>query len=180
MKNGILAVLILTMFHHFSIKGQQRETGPVIEDFGEFYHIPSPEFATDTTRALKVVFDVKNSPEDPDARNPWIETAARFLNMHARAGVPVDRLEVALVVHNQATPDLLTDTYYRERFGTDNPNSGLLEALTEAGAQVILCGQSSAARNVPPEHAVPGVKRALSAMTALIQLQDEGFRLIAF
>lgn len=180
MKNGILAVLTLFTLLGFQAHGQQREEGSVIVGYGPFYPIPSPDYPTDITREFKVVFDVKNSPEDPETRNPWIETAARFLNMHARAGVPAAQLQVALVVHNQAAPDLLEDAFYRERFGTDNPNRGLLEALNTAGVQVILCGQSAAARAVPPEHTVPGTKLALSAMTALIQLQDDGYRLIAF
>lgn len=118
--------------------------------------------------------------EDKSQRNPYIESVARYLNMHAQAGVPAEHLHAVLVVHNVASSDLLTDQMYRERFGYDNPNSGMLRALMDAGVEVILCGQSSLSRNIPIEHTVPGVKLALSAMTALIQYQDQGYRLIKY
>jgi len=67
--------------------------------------------------------------------------------MHAQAGVPVENLHVACVFHGTAAKDVLTNEVYRERYGVDNPNEPLLEALAEAGAQMYLCGQSAFARN---------------------------------
>ncbi|MDG1572850.1 DsrE family protein [Robiginitalea sp. M366] len=160
--------------------GQEKATGPVLEAYGPVWDIPEATFPTETTASYKVVFDVMNSPEDPTAVNPWMETAARFLNMHVRAGVPKEQLHVALVVHNRAAPDLLDNPAYRERFGTDNPNAPMLEHLMEAGVRVVLCGQSSRSRNIPVAQTVPGVELALSAMTALIRLQSEGYQLIKF
>lgn len=151
-----------------------------MEGFGATWEVPDATYATDTTQTFKAVIDVMNSPQDKSQINPWLETAARFLNMHAQAGIRPEQLQVALVVHNQASTDLLGDPHYQERFGMPNPNSGLLKALMEAGAKVVLCGQSSIARKVPIEETVPGVQLSLSAMTALIQLQDAGYRLIKF
>jgi intracellular sulfur oxidation DsrE/DsrF family protein len=89
-------------------------------------------------------------------------------------------MKVALVVHNKASMDLLNDEAYKEAFGIPNPNGPLLKQLMEAGADVLFCGQSSIAREVPIENTVAGVQLSLSAMTALIQLQDRGYRLIKF
>jgi intracellular sulfur oxidation DsrE/DsrF family protein len=89
-------------------------------------------------------------------------------------------LKVALVVHNKASTDLLDSPHYQERFGVPNPNEDLLLQLMDAGAQVIFCGQSSRARNVPIEDTVEGVQLSLSAITALIQLQESGYHLIKF
>ncbi len=173
----LLPVLLCTLP---LLQAQEKITGPVIPGFGPVWKIPNPSYPTDTTATFRAVFDVMNSPEDKTRVNPWIETAARFLNMHAASGVDPDRLKVALVVHNQASTDLLNNSEYRRRFGSENPNRDLLRALMESGAEVILCGQSSIAREVPIEVTVEGVKRSLSAMTALIQLQDQGYRLIKF
>jgi intracellular sulfur oxidation DsrE/DsrF family protein len=159
---------------------QEKAKGPVIRGFGEVWDIPHPTYRTDTSGIFRAVFDVMNSPEDPNQLNPWIETAARFLNMHARAGVPVDQLQVALVVHNKASTDLLDSNHYQERFGVPNPNEGLLRELMDAGVQVLFCGQSSMARQVPIEETVDGVQLSLSAVTALIQLQESGYHLIKF
>jgi intracellular sulfur oxidation DsrE/DsrF family protein len=159
---------------------QKKAKGPVIKGYGEVWDIPGATYGTDTSGTFWAVFDVMNSPEDPGQLNPWMETAARFLNMHARAGVPVGQLKVALVVHNKASTDLLDSEHYRERFGVSNPNEGLLRELMDAGARVVFCGQSSTARNVPIEDTVKGVELSLSAITALIQLQESGYHLIKF
>lgn len=172
--------LAFMMFFLLSGTAQEKAKGPVIDRYGEVWDIPGATFKTDTSGTFRAVFDVMNSPEDPGQLNPWMETAARFLNMHARAGVPVGQLKVALVVHNKASTDLLDSANYRERFGVPNPNEQLLKELMAAGAQVVFCGQSSRARNVPIEDTVEGVQLSLSAITALIQLQELGYHLIKF
>ena len=173
-------VLIIFCLSFFTLSSQEKQTGPVIKEYGAIWDIQNTSYPVNKEHFFKVVFDVMRSPDAKDAINPSLETAARFLNMHARKGVPMDQMQVAVVVHNAATPDILADEHYRERFGTDNPNTGLLNALMDAGVKIILCGQSSMARNVPIEQAQSGVLLSLSAMTALIQLQSDGYQLIKF
>ncbi|NAY90846.1 hypothetical protein GTQ34_02850 [Muricauda sp. JGD-17] len=159
---------------------QEKETGPVIHNYGAVWAIENLDFKTDTDAEFNVVFDIMNSPESHSEINPWIETAARFLNMHAQAGVPLAQLNVALVVHNKASKDITHNSAYRKRYGVDNPNLGMMEALMEAGVEVIFCGQSSKSRNFPKEDLIPGTQMALSAMTALIQYQNKDYQLIKF
>ncbi len=159
---------------------QTKESGPIITGYGEVWSIENPDFKTYPSKEYKAVFDIMNSPETPDQLNKSIETAARFLNMHAQSGVPLSNLKVALVVHNMATKDLLKNSEYRSRYDTDNPNEELIKKLLDAGVTVVLCGQSSISRNVPVSDTIDGVELALSAMTALIQLQDDGYQLIKF
>jgi intracellular sulfur oxidation DsrE/DsrF family protein len=120
------------------------------------------------------------SAPEKNQLNPYLESVARFLNMHTQAGIPLEQLKPVVVVHNVASTDVLDNATYTDRFGTPNPNAGLLRALIDSGVEVILCGQSAMSRNVPIEKTVPGTKLALSAMTALIQLQDLGYRLIKY
>ena len=96
--------------------------------------------------------------------------------MHAQHGVPASQLKVALIVHGTAARNLLTDEGHQQRYGVPNPNRELVEQLMEANVEVIMCGQSSKTRNLPKEELIPGVKIALSAMTANIQLQNQGYR----
>ncbi len=155
-------------------------TGPVIEDFGPVFDVPSLDMPASPESVYRVVFDVAAAADKPEQVNRYIETLARFLNMHARAGVPRENLQLALVVHGPAGKDLLDAAAYRKRFGVDNPNAPLLEALAAAGVRIYLCGQTAMSRGLPKEELAPPVKMALSAMTALVALQDEGYRLIAF
>ena len=154
--------------------------GPVIADFGAVFDVPSPDFATPTDLTYRVVFDVARSADQPGSVNPSIETLARFLNMHGRAGVPRERMQLALVLHGAAGKDALDDAGYRARFGTDNPNLPLLKALEGAGVKMYLCGQTAMSRGFPRAELAPQVQMALSAMTALVSLQEQGYRLIAF
>lgn len=154
--------------------------GTVIPAFGSTYAVENPDFKTDTRVVFKAVFDVAKAPEDPSRRNPYIETVARFLNMHENAGVPTQNLKVRMAMHGQASNALLKNEYYLEKYGVDNPNIELLQAIEAAGVEVLLCGQTAGARNLSKERRIPLTKVALSAMTILIQSQEEGYHLIAF
>ncbi|SFC30329.1 Intracellular sulfur oxidation protein, DsrE/DsrF family [Flagellimonas taeanensis] len=170
--------LVFFILYCLSGLSQEKKAGPIIETYGEVWNIENPDFKTDTSQEFKVVFDVMDSPTSHDEINKKLETAARFLNMHAQSGVPKAQLKVAIIVHNQASKDITHDEAYRARFGVPNPNLGLVKALLDADVEIIYCGQSSFSRNFPKEDLIPGVKIALSAMTASIQLQNEGYRLI--
>lgn len=178
-----LFLLLLIVFSSISwllAQSAKAQMGPVIADYGPTYRIADPDFRTDPDQIYKVVFDIHNSPNDPSAVNPMLETLARFLNMHAAAGVPPENLKVAGVIHNRASKDAMNNAAYREKFGVDNPNIPLMDALAAAGAELYMCGQSIHARGVDPERMAAPVKTALSAMTVLISLTDEGYTLIRF
>ena len=154
--------------------------GPLIERFGPVYEVAEPGFATPRQLDYKAVFDVGPSPEDPATLNPRIESLARFLNMHARAGVKPANMHLALVLHGPAGKDALSSPAYKLRFGVDNPNAALLEALRAQGVEIILCGQTAVHKGFRPEEIAPSVATSLSAMTALVALQAQGYGLIAF
>ena len=166
-------LLFFTGFYAFS---QQTQTGPIIQDYGAVWEIENPDFAMDKSQEFKVVFDVKVGPESDTEVNRNLNTVARFLNMHAQHGVPTSQLKAALIVHGTAARNLLTDEGHQQRYGVPNPNRELVEQLMEANVEVIMCGQSSKTRDLPKEELIPGVKIALSAMTANIQLQNQGYR----
>ena len=181
MKNRIIFLgLMLLFIPQYNLFSQSKETGPIIENYGEVWNIEDPSFSTDTSKEFRVVFDIMNSPESHTEINKSIETAARFLNMHAQNGVPKENLKVVLVVHNKASKDIITNQAYQKRFSANNPNEALVQELMNAGVNVVLCGQSSLSRNYPITEAIEGVQLALSAMTALVQLQDKGYQLIKF
>ena len=167
-----------------SVLAQKPQQGQVITDFGKTYNVPNPDFKTNINAPFKVVFDVGRNIDNPSQINPLLETAARFINMHKKSGVPLSSIQVALVVHGSAANDLLNKDEYNKRYETneiiDNPNTPLICALNDSGVQIILCGQTAAFRKITKKILHPDVKIALSAMTALVQLQNDGYRLINF
>jgi len=154
--------------------------GPVIADFGPAYVVPNPGLATPMLQELKIRFDVSRSAADVKAANPALETAARFLNMHAKAGVSPERLKVAIVVHGEAAKDVLTHDAYKKRHHVENPNLALLNELKQAGVRIYLCGQSAGSRGIAPAEMAPAAQLALSAMTAHLVLNGEGYVLNPF
>lgn len=172
--------LILAFSLTVVLSGQEKQTGPIIQDFGQVWAIDNPDYKIEPNTEFKVVFDIMNSPEDVSQRNASIETAARFLNMHGQSGVAKENMKVALVVHNKASKDIITNEAYTARYGVENPNAEMVQQLMDAGVEFIFCGQSSISRNFPIEETIEGVQLSLSAMTALIQLQNDGYRLIKF
>lgn len=180
MKKTVSLLLLMSIIFSVPTFAQTKEAGPVIKNYGKVWKIDNQDFKVDPSKEYKAVFDIMNSPGSHAEVNKTIETAARFLNMHAQSGVPITNLKVVLVVHNKASKDLITHEAYQKRYRADNPNLELLEALMEAGGEIIFCGQSSLSRDFPKEELIGGVQIALSAMTALIHLQDEGYQLIKF
>ncbi|MCF4101231.1 DsrE family protein [Gillisia sp. M10.2A] len=153
-----------------------------IQAYGSFYEVEQTDFKTDTSHPLKVVFEVGRSFDDASKPNPLIETAARYINMHYNAGVALKNLEVALVIHGSASKDILKDEKYAQKNDgiKTNSNTALITALAEKGVKIILCGQTAAYHNITKTETLPEVEFALSAMTALVQLQNDGYRLISF
>lgn len=175
-------ILLVCIVYNTSFLNAQnnRVDGKIIPDFGKTFKVDNPEIKTDTSAILKVIFDVAKSPEDSSQINSYIVTAARFLNMHADAGMDISQLKVALTIHGGAWKDILTDDVYLEKYGTKNPNTTLIQQLTKAGVEIILCGQTANFRKVSRADANPDVKFALSAMTALLQYQNNDYQFIKF
>ena len=155
--------------------GQQDfKAGPVITAYGKVAAVPSAPPIAASAR-FQVAFDVATAAE-PGKISRQLESAARFINMHAAAGVPKENLKLAIVVHGGAAIDLTRDA----KFGSTNPNAGLIAALQRAGVSIQLCGQTAAARDISADDLLPGVTMALSAMTAHALLQQAGYTLNPF
>ncbi len=169
---------ILALAASAGVSAAEPATGPVIDGFGPVYPVPDASMGAPEAGVLRGLFDVAEAPGDPATPNPRIASVARYLNMHARAGLSADRMAAALVLHGEASRAVLDDEAYWERFDTVNPDRKLLEALAASGVPIYLCGQTAGFRGYAPEDLADPVQVALSAMTAVVRLQDEGYRLI--
>jgi len=178
----LILTVVLSALAAGSLQGQAlgpSAPGPVIRDFGPVFQVENPDFAT-PMGDYKAVFDVSQGAEGPDQRNARIETLARFLNMHAQAGVPRENMKLALVLHGSAGKDALGHDGYRKRYGIDNPNYDMIQSLHAFGVRIVLCGQTQMNRGLRRDELASGVEVALSAMTALVALQSQGYNLISF
>ncbi|MEL7449754.1 MAG: DsrE family protein [Pseudomonadota bacterium] len=153
-------------------------TGPAIDGFGPAASVET-DFAIPEGMPLRLSFDVSTRSK-PGKTNSTLVAAARFINMHARAGVADDRMQLAVVVHGKAVFDVASAGAAGEGKTTAHANEPLVTALIEQGVRIIVCGQSAAYYDVTNEALLPGVEMALSAMTAHAVLQQQGYALNPF
>lgn len=115
MKKSTLLFTILFCTSLLLTAQNNRVEGKIIPNFGKTFKVENPEIKTNTSATLKVIFDVAKSPEDASKINSSIVTAARFLNMHAEAGMDLSQLKVAMTIHGGALKDILTDAEYLKK-----------------------------------------------------------------
>ncbi|MEM6747945.1 MAG: DsrE family protein [Pseudomonadota bacterium] len=152
--------------------------GSLIPAFGLVAEVEGREAIPEGTR-FKIAYDVTQGAE-PGTNSRSLTTGARFLNMHAAAGVPAENMELAFVLHGASVFDVVRDPRYRAEHGEDNASAALVAALLEHNVAIYVCGQSAAYQGVKTEDLLPGVQMSLSAMTAHALLQQEGYTLNPF
>ncbi|MEL6721544.1 MAG: DsrE family protein [Bacteroidota bacterium] len=152
----------------------------VNEAISKTFVVDNPDFPTNKDIKYKVVFDVAKSGKTIDDLNQRLVTVMRFYNMHRQAGVPAENLDISVIVHGDATKDVLNSRTYRERYEVRHPNLSLIDQLVEKDINVYLCGQAAAGRNITRPNLAEGVQLALSAMTVLVTLQRAGYAVINF
>ncbi|WP_240928084.1 DsrE family protein [Thalassoroseus pseudoceratinae] len=146
---------------------------PAIQGFGKVVQLPN---AVHQPRSgSKIVVDITKG-SDPSKLNSAIEKVCRFVNIYAGAGRTPVKVDIAVVLHGDATLAILNNNAYSARFKTDgNPNLACLRELNNAGVKVSVCGQSLTAKDARPEEVSKSAQVAVSALTALVNLQADGY-----
>ncbi|EMI20568.1 membrane or secreted protein containing DUF1791 [Rhodopirellula maiorica SM1] len=155
-------------------KGGSHELAyPVIADHGGVVRLP--DAAQQPRAATKFLVDL-TSGNGTGKLNAGFEKVAKYVNIYAGGGAdPVD-VEIAVVVHGDATLAVLNADAYAAKFKTEgNPNLKLLRELHGAGVEFYVCGQTLIAKGATPDDVADFVKTAVSALTAVVNLQADGF-----
>ena len=170
-------LILIAIAGSAEVAAEDPSLGPVIEDYGPTYAIEWRDVELPEGQRYKLVFDLAADSEAGQV-NRHLVSVARYLNMHARNGVPVARMELAVVVHGRAVRNLFNNAAHQGRELVDNPNLDLIRSLQSAGVRFYVCGQSMAFAGIAKDDLVDGVDVALSAMTMLTLLQSDGFALL--
>ncbi|MEE4244050.1 MAG: DsrE family protein [Kangiellaceae bacterium] len=174
----LVLLLSSVIFATTTTAAEKFTKGPLITGYGINTKVEQTN-PVSKNQVFKVAFDIaKHGPDDKV--NNKINSLARFLNMHVRAGIPAKNIQLALVVHGEAGFDIMHNKAYQEKFLTDNPNLELLQKLMANGVRVIQCGQSAAFHGIKNADMMEGAEMALSAMTAHALLQQQGYTLNPF
>ncbi|OEY71064.1 hypothetical protein BI198_11590 [Rheinheimera salexigens] len=164
------------------------KAGPVIKNYGKIAEVNS-SLIIPADMKFKVAFDL-GSAAKPDEVNRSIETLARFINMHVAAGVKLEDISLAMVVHGKAASDMTKDSFYQQlNAGSSNKSSNkkqsnankdLIAELVKQGVKFYVCGQTAAYYGITADDLLPGVDMALSALTAHAVLANQGYSVNPF
>ena len=127
-------IVFVSLFIVPSVKAQSAtlanfNDGPLIKGFGKHAQVAHSGF--EGIKAFRVAFDVAKQA-DAGELNRKFDSLARFLNMHAAAGVAAEDLNLALVVHGRASLDLLDHQTYAKMHEQDNPNKDVATCIDQA------------------------------------------------
>jgi intracellular sulfur oxidation DsrE/DsrF family protein len=162
-----------TVLAQQSATSKRQPTYPAIAKYGKVVKFPrAPQQPRDGS---KLVVDVTKGGE-PGELNGAIEKVARFVNIYAGAGKEPASARIAVVLHGDATLSILKPEVYADRFETDgNPNLDCLNKLHQAGVEILVCGQALTSKGGKPEDVVELADVAVSGLTALVNLQQDGY-----
>jgi intracellular sulfur oxidation DsrE/DsrF family protein len=153
---------------------------PIVKGYGGIFEIKDATERPDGTLEYKILVDLTSAAENDKEISRWVDNVARLMNLHGLAGVPKEKIHVKVVVHGGGVFTLLNDAKYQEKYQVDNPNLKVYEALREAGADIMICGQSMVMRKLSKEDLWPGVKIAHSALTTITTYVPQGYVLVKF
>lgn len=138
--------------------------------------VPGSKGLPDPKATYKVLFDMAAAPATPNDVNAMLQTAARYLNTLAKAGVPADRRKIAIVIHQGGTPAVLKNDAYKSRNnGANNPNITLMQALAKAGVELHVCGQAVLGQKIDLKDIQPEVQVDLWALTTIVDYVQRGY-----
>lgn len=148
-------------------------TFPKIQGYGSVVRLATA--AHQPRPGTRLVVDVTRG-DAPAQVNDGLAKVAKYLNLYAGGGAETAEAEIAVVIHGDTTLAVLSDDHYRRQFDVQaNPHLPLLRKLRDADVQIFVCGQSLLSKGSLPEHVDGSVQVAVSAMTALVNLQTDGY-----
>lgn len=174
----VMSILVLIAWCAAAASAGEPSLGPVIEMYGPTYPIDDRDVPLKEGFVYQAVFDAATYSGDVTSANTRLISVARYLNMHARNGVAVEDMDLAVVLHGAALKSVLNNDAYLQRYGVDNPNLELVTKLHDAGVRFFVCGQSMAFGGIEKDELASPAQVGLSAMTMMTVLQSEGYALL--
>jgi len=148
---------------------------PVIKGYGSMDPLPRAAFQPDKSIKYKVLFDITKGAESMDRVNPGLDRVARFLNVMAASDIMPKDVELAAVIHGPATPLVLKNGIFKDKFKVDNPNEKIIKALKEAGVRLYVCGQTLVEDGFKDEWINERIAIAVSASVVIPTYQLKGY-----
>jgi intracellular sulfur oxidation DsrE/DsrF family protein len=178
----LLALVAATAFV-LLVRWQHRQPDPRLEfprihGAGGILPVSPGALLPSATADHRLLVDIDSAERDRSGHSIRLQTAAKILNLYAAAGVPADKVHMALLLYGHGVEVALGDGQYRARFHRPNPDAALLAQLQRAGVSTIACGQALGHQAITAADLQPGVRLALSALTEREELETAGYRAV--
>jgi intracellular sulfur oxidation DsrE/DsrF family protein len=151
---------------------------PTITGAGKMHPLPQAAYQPDRKATYKLVFSLTKASDKPNELNPSLDRVARTVNLFTGAGVPLDHLKFVAIAYGPATALALNDEQYRKLYNVANPNLPVIAQLRKAGVDIAVCGQAVAEHKYQYDWVDSHVTLALSALTTLSVLEQQGYALV--
>lgn len=177
MKKTSVLIIILSIIYQFSFA---QKIFPYVNGFGGINQTTDAEQLIDLNQEYKIMFDVHDGAEKITDINPTYDAIARLLNFYANAGYDMKKIRVVAVIHYTSTPSVLSDESHMFEFKKPNPNTAVINELSQKGVKFYVCGQSLIARKLNTYKRNPNIKVVPGAIVALSHFQQIGYSILKF
>jgi len=175
MKLKLIIAFSFILITQAAFSQEKKWVNPIIKGYGQILELENVDIKPDPNMEYKIVIELVFDMDKPKRASFYATNVARLINLHAVGGVKKKNLHVAVVIHAAATNTVINNEAYQKKYEEDNPYLDLYKELSEAGVELIVCGQSLMMFRNETKDVVPQVKIATSALTAVSTYQLNGY-----
>jgi intracellular sulfur oxidation DsrE/DsrF family protein len=172
---SLLTVLALTSA---GLSIAQAEDVLAVPGYAVAVEVPGAHELPDPSLDYKIVWGIGQGADDHTKEvNPTLPTIARYVNTLAKWGVPLEKRHIIVMFHQRSDDFdiVMSNSAFKAKYGTDNPNVPLITALKRAGVEFRACGQAVVGRKIDAADVNPDIQIDLWAMTSMMNLQMRGY-----
>ncbi len=172
MRNIYLIIILFSC----SLDAQEWVT-PVINGYGKIKYSKNIAVQPDHDLEYKLVYKI-TTDQKREGINRGLNGIAHAINMLGCANIPKENVKIVATIQGPATTIVLKDDEYQKRFGEDNPNTKVIELLSQYGVKLFVCSQATSYKKIPTSTINKNVVEALSGSSVIANYQLKGYALM--
>ena len=132
------------------------------------------------TKHVKVLYQINTGCKNSQCSAPYaVGNIINHINdFEITHGMDPGDYEIVVIVHN-AGWKLVLDNNAAEKHGTDNPFQAAMEDLVaQPSVKVLFCQNTANSKGIVKANMIDGIGFVTAGVSALADLQDEGYRYV--
>tara|TARA_B110000444_G_scaffold259707_1_gene304351 strand:- start:435 stop:911 length:477 start_codon:yes stop_codon:yes gene_type:complete len=150
---------------------------PVINGYGKIKYSKNIAVQPDSDLEYKLVYKI-TTDQKREGINRGLNGIAHAINMLGCVNIPRENIKIVATIQGPATNIILKNEEYQKRFGEDNPNTKIIELLSQYGVKLFVCSQATAYKKIPASQIDKNVTEALSGSSVIANYQLNGYALM--